>query len=264
MQKLTFLIAICALGAAGAAIFLAGSAPNPASGEKTGTVDREAMEGLVRDYILDNPEIIADAIRELQRRETEARQERLAAAAGEQWDALKSDAYSPVLGPETAPVTVVEFYDYRCSFCRRAYPDVVKLLETYSDDIRYVFKQFPVLDGADESDGISHTAARAAVAAAQQDLAKFREFHDRMMRRDGQLTKDRVFEFAAQAGLDVARLKDAMATPAIERYFVDTLDLARRIGVSGTPTYIINGRVLAGAQGFEAMRSLVEQGLEDG
>jgi len=228
------------------------------------TDDKAAFERRVRAYLLDNPEIIADAIRVLQRREAEARQQQLSAAAGEQWETLKSDSHSPVVGPENAPVTVVEFYDYRCSFCRRAYPDVARLLEEYDGDIRYVFKQFPVLDGVGETDGVSHVAARAAVAAAEQGLAEFTEFHDRMMRRDGQLTEARVYEYAAEAGLDVERLKVEMTEPSIQRYFDETLDLARRVGVSGTPTYVINGRVLAGAQGFEAMRELVEKGLVEG
>ena len=228
-----------------------------------GAVDTAAFEQRVRAYLLDNPEVIADAIRVLQRREAESRQQQLSAAAGEQWEAIKTDSHSPVVGPGNASVTVVEFYDYRCTFCRRAYPDVARLLETYDGDIRYVFKQFPVLDGVGETDGVSHKSARAAVAAVEQGVSKFTDFHDRMMRRDGQLTEARIYEFAAQAGLDVERLKTAMTDPSIQRYFDETLDLARRVGVSGTPTYVINGRVLAGAQGFEAMRELVEQGLAE-
>lgn len=227
-------------------------------------VERTQMENLVREYILDNPEIITEAVQILQQRETEAEQAKVESAAKVRWSDIASDGHSPVAGPEDAPVTVVEFYDYRCSFCRRAYPDVAKLLKTYEGEIRYVFKQFPVLDGPNNTSGISHTAARAAVAAAGQDMDKFRDFHDRMMRREGKLTKQRVFDMAETAGLDVAALKNAMGEESIDRYFTETLALARDIGISGTPTYVINGRVLAGARGFDAMKELVEKGLQDG
>jgi len=261
LSRLSPGIAVAALAVAGAAFFFARQ-PSAPPAEQAATGDRAEMEAVIRDYLIANPEVIAEAIRALQRREVEAEQERLASAAGEHWEALKTDAHSPVVGPGDAPVTVVEFYDYRCSFCRRAYPDVAKLLETYEGDIRYVFKQFPVLDGAGSTDGVSHTAARAAVAAAEQDPAAFRQFHDRLMRRDGQLTKERVFEVAAEAGLDLERLRAGMEDSTIDSYLSDTLALARRIGVTGTPTYVINGRVLAGAQGYEAMEDLVERGLQ--
>jgi len=263
LGKLPTVLAALALVIALGALVLTLRQDDPSGGEKLTQVERTQMENLVRAYILDNPEIITEAVQILQQREAEAEQAKVESAAKERWGEIASDGQSPVYGPDDAPVTVVEFYDYRCSFCRRAYPDVAKLLETYAGEIRYVFKQFPVLDGPNNTSGISHTAARAAVAAARQDIDKFRDFHDRMMRRDGKLTKQRVFDMAETAGLDLAALKRAMADESIDGYFTETLALARDVGISGTPTYVINGRVLAGARGFEAMKDLVEKGLED-
>lgn len=214
-----------------------------------------SFEAQLRGYLLENPEIILESIAVLRRREESAQRDRIDNAAITFWDDIKDDAFSPVLGNPEATTTIVEFYDYQCPYCRRAHPDMERMLDEHGERVRYVFKQFPVLDGPGETDGVSHVAARAAVASVAQ--GRFREFHHALMSIEGRLSEDRIFALAGESGLDVARLRDEMNNPAIDEYFSRTLELAGEVGIAGTPTYVINGRILQGAQGYDAILGLV-------
>lgn len=238
------------------AIALTNSFYGPDGGNASGDDDS------IRAYLLENPEVIAEAIDVLRNRASRTEETQMEQAAQRRWADISNDSHSPVIGPEDAPVTVVEFYDYQCGFCRRNYPHVVKLLEEHGDSIRYVFKQFPVLDAPGEQ-GPSHLSARAAVVAAKAGDAQFRTFHDALMTRSGGLDAGKIFALAEDSGLDVDSLKREMYAPSIERYIAETLMLARSVGVSGTPTYFINGRVVAGARGYDALADAVEAALDE-
>ncbi|WP_281301710.1 MULTISPECIES: DsbA family protein [unclassified Iodidimonas] len=218
--------------------------------------DKARMHDMFRAYLLENPEILPEAIAILRQRDEAAQQQRLQALASDRWDDIRKDAYSPIIGPDDAAVTVVEYYDYRCPFCRRAHPDMVRLLKEHGDDIRYVFKQFPVLD-RDGENGVSHFAARAAIAASNQEV--FPAFHEKLMTHEGSLNKGVILDFAEALKLDMGRFRSDMDDPALSAYFEQTINLARMVGISGTPTYVINGQVLAGAQGYDAILDLVEK-----
>ncbi|GEQ96561.1 hypothetical protein JCM17844_01980 [Iodidimonas gelatinilytica] len=217
--------------------------------------DKAQLEQTIRAYLLENPEILPQAIAVLRQREERAEQQRLQSFATDRWEDISQDPFSPVVGDENAPVTVVEYYDYRCSFCRRAHPDMVRLLDEHGDTIRYVFKQFPVLD-REGPDGVSHFAARAAIAMSRQ--GDFLEFHDKLMTHEGRLHKGAVLDIAREFDVDMAQFRKDMDDPAIMDYFNSTIQLARMIGITGTPTYVINGKVLAGAQGYDAILALVQ------
>ncbi|MFQ5348017.1 MAG: DsbA family protein [Rhodothalassiaceae bacterium] len=246
-----------ALLLAGAALLLVLA---PSSGtENAGTGDAEAaFEARVRAYILAHPEIIPEAIGALKQRERAGEDQRQREAATALWDLIAHDDLSPVLGNPDAAVTFVEFYDYRCSFCRRSYPDVKRLLAEHEDDVRFVFRQFPVIDAPGDSGGVSHIAARAAIAADRQ--GHFRAFHDALMTAGGRLDRKRILAIAAGIGLDTARLEQDMRDPAIDRYIEDTLRLADAVGINATPTYVFEGRVLTGARGYAALQALIAAG----
>ncbi len=219
-------------------------------------VDDDAFAARVEAYMLEHPEIIPRAIGVLQRREQAAAAARRSDAAAAQWDRIAHDDHSPVLGNPDAAVTFVEFYDYRCAYCRRSYPDVARLVAEHGDDVRFVFRQFPVIDDPGDTDGPSHMAARAAIAADRQ--GRFQAFHDAVMTAPGRLTAERIFRIAAKAGLDVGRLKRDMRDPGIDRYISDTMLLADAVGIGATPTYVVNGRVLVGARGYDALLAMIE------
>lgn len=247
------IVSLLALAVAVAALVLAVRGGVPAGEPETGAGTFEAQ---VRGYLLENPEIILESIAVLRQREESAQQERIEGAALAFWDDVKDDGFSPVLGNLEAATTIVEFYDYQCPYCRRAHPDMERMLEEHGERVRYVFKQFPVLDGPGETGGVSHVAARAAVAAGAQ--GRFREFHRALMTIEGRLSEPRMFDLAEEIGLDVERLRADMENPEIDAYFSRTLALAGEIGITGTPTYVVNGRILQGAHGYDAILRLVE------
>ncbi len=250
---LSLTIAILALLLAGAALYIAW----PKTAEPVApAMDERQIHQMVRGYILENPEILPQAIAVLRQREEMVQQNQLSAMASDRWDDIKTDGFSPVAGNTDAAVTVVEYYDYRCPYCRRAHPDMVRLLAEHGDKVRYVFKQFPVLD-SEGPNGVSHFAARAAIAADRQN--SFLAFHDKVMSDDARLDKARVISFAKELDLDMDRFHKDMDDPEINQYFGETIALARMIGISGTPTYVINGKVLAGAHGYDAILSLVQE-----
>ncbi len=253
-HRLAILLAVIALGLAGTALVVALLRPQ---GQVLDT-DGDAFAARVEAYMLEHPEIIPRAIGVLQRREEAAATARRSEAVATYWDKIAHDDYSPVLGNPEAAVTFVEFYDYRCAYCRRSHPDVARLVAEQGDEVRFVFRQFPVIDDVGDTDGPSHMAARAAIAADRQ--GRFRAFHDAVMTAPGRLTPERIFRIAEEVGLDIDRLKRDMSDPGIGRYISDTLLLADAVGIGATPTYVVNGRVLVGARGYDALLAMIRAG----
>lgn len=152
------------------------------------------------------------------------------------WPALAFDPASPAIGPADADVTIVEFFDYTCPYCKAAEPRLAALVAR-DRKLRLVPKEFPILTPA------SLVATRAALAADHQ--GKYRQFHQALMRYEGQLTEEAIFATARKAGLDMTRLKRDMAAPEIADQIIANFNLARAIRVFQTPAFIVNGRVLS-------------------
>lgn len=214
--------------------------------------EREKIEQIVQDYLLENPEIIAIAFRELQRRQTLARM-------GPQIEMyrgfLENEQNAAVLGNPNGDVTIVEFFDYRCGFCRRHFPEVMKLVKD-DGNIRFLPRQFPILDRPNENP-VSYIASRAALAAKRQD--KFEEFHVAAMTSEGSLTEDGIYAIAARVGLNIAKLKADMNDPLIIKNVQNTLAIGKDIGFEGTPGYIIGDDVVTGAGGYGRLLQAVNR-----
>lgn len=148
---------------------------------------------------------------------------------------LRSPA-SQVLGNPTGDVTIIEFFDYACPFCKAVEPRLQAFLKA-DRKARLVVEEFPILTPQ------SAIASRAALAAARQ--GKYAEFHRALMLNRGDLDEAAIFQVAQAVGLDVARLRRDMGSPALAAAIASNLKLARAIGVQGTPTFIIDGRIVA-------------------
>ncbi|MYF07769.1 MAG: DsbA family protein [Rhodospirillaceae bacterium] len=199
--------------------------------------EKQEIRKIVRDYLIKNPEVIVEAIQEMRRRDEAAKEAATEKAIAENRDALLRNAADPVGGNRKGTATVVEFFDYNCGWCKRAYPHMLAAAKA-DGNVRIVFKEYPILAPS------SRLAARAALAAARQ--GKYREMHDRLMRHRGALNEAKIMAVAAQAGLDIPKLKADMAAREIESAIDANLQLAERLGIRGTPAFVIGGKVIPG------------------
>lgn len=228
----------------------------PAAGAQSlSATERDEVRELVREYILSNPSIIEEAIILLQaEREAEEAAENRARIAAET-DALLHDPRDFAIGPEDAPVQIVEFFDYNCGFCRRSAGWVRDLVEEHPDQVRVVFKESPIFMTTREGSGF---AARAALASIQQDA--YFDFHFALMESPGSITEEAVREIASAQGLNRRWLDNAMNDEAIDAHITDTLALGDRIGMRGTPFFVVNGEPVDGAN-FALLDTLVNDAL---
>jgi protein-disulfide isomerase len=214
--------------------------------------EREKIESIVRDYILKNPEIIIQAIQGLREREERDSRDRAQANLVKLQGELLNDPDTPVGANLKGDVTIVEFFDYRCGFCKRAFPDIMKLIDN-DKNIRFVYKEFPIL-GPD-----SVTASKAGLAAWILDKSKYEAFHKIMMAAKGALPESRVMGYAAKAGYDTKALKKIMQEPRINALLEKNFELAKALDINGTPAFIIGKEVIRGAVDLKTLKTLVSQ-----
>lgn len=211
-----------------------------------GTADRMAVEEIVRDYLLQNPEILIEVQQALQEKQEAAqRVASLDTINQARADIFRSE-HDGVVGNPDGKITIVEFYDYNCGFCKRAQEDMVELTKS-NPDLRFVLKEFPIL-GPD-----SQKAHVVSMAFHRLMPEKFREFHDRLLVGSGRATEDSAVRIAVSLGADEGRLRDAMRDPAIAEAFEQTYDLANRLAITGTPSYVVGNEVVFGALGKEVL-----------
>ena len=214
------------------------------------TKQKEEIEALVRQYLLDHPEVLVEALNNYERQQQEAEAERRRQALIAAAESLENDPAAPVLGNPAGDVTLVEFFDYRCPYCKRVTGALAQLLDE-DPQLRLVMKEFPILSQE------SVQAARAALAAERQ--GKYHEFHFTLMENGGGFTDEEIMAVAETVGLDTQQLRADMQDPAIEQMLRNNHSLAERIGVTGTPAFIINDRLVPGAIELEQMRALVAE-----
>ena len=212
---------------------------------------RSEVEGIIRNFLIANPEIVRDAINELQRREdAQAQAEQSKAIAGAS-DTIFSSAHQVVLGNPKGNITLVEFFDYNCTYCRRAHADMQKLIES-DPNLRIVLKEFPVLgDGSVE-------AAKVAVAVQMTAPEKYAEFHDALLGEPGQVNGERALAVAADIGIDPEVLRAKLDSDEVKATIAEVYDLAGKLNLTGTPSYVTRKEVIVGAVGFDALKTKIE------
>jgi len=223
-------------------------APNRADAQRLSGEDRAAIEDVVRNYILENPQIIVEALDILQAREQAAAAERQRQVIEERGDQLMGGS-SPFIGNPDGDVVLVEFFDYNCGYCKRMLEPMNQLVEEDSG-LKIVMKEFPILAES------SMVAARAALAAQEQGL--YHAYHNALMGHRGSLDEGVIFDLADEVGLDVDRLRRDMESEAVAQEITANLELARALGVRGTPAFVIGGDLIPGAVGYDALRQAIE------
>lgn len=206
-----------------------------------------ANDDQFRQFLLDNPEVIMEAVAGLEQREEAARREAAQTAVRSNLAALQAPEGAFVAGNPNGDVTVVEFFDYNCPYCRRATPGLLALIEE-DPNLRVVFFELPILSDT------SHYAAKASLASAEQ--GRYMEFHAALMNADGRLTEDRVLATAIELGLDMDKLQADMNSERIHRIVEENVALARSMQVNGTPTFVVGDELTVGWS-TEQMRALI-------
>jgi protein-disulfide isomerase len=208
----------------------------------------QAVRKLVRDYLIENPEIIVEAMQRLRQKRQRAERERIGKVLVAYRTQIFENPRSPIAGNPKGDVTIVEFFDYQCPYCKQV---MDRLLKTVADDgkIRLVFKEFPILGPN------SMFAARAALASRNQ--GKYFKFHELLMGFKGKLSQEAVFVLAKSIGLDTKRLARDMDDPKIRKMIARNLQLAQLLKINGTPAFIIGDRLVPGAISRQQLEAYV-------
>lgn len=200
--------------------------------------EKRSIEQIVREYLIQNPEILIEMSSELERRQAEAQQLSFKAVIARNAEAIFRGQIGIVAGNPKGDVTVVEFFDYNCPYCKRALSTISKLIET-DGKIRLVLMELPIF--GERSIG----AARVAIAAKEQ--GKYFEFHSELLKLRGQATEVTALRVAKRLGLDIKRLKQDMARPEVETALNETNKLADILGIQTTPFFLVGDREIQGA-----------------
>jgi protein-disulfide isomerase len=225
----------------------------PASAQTFSDDQRHDIEHIVTTYLLSHPEVIRDVMAEMERRQREAVAETHRATIRQNDAALFNSSHQVVLGNPQGNVTMVEFFDYNCGYCKRALLDTLSLLKTDSN-LKLVLKEFPVLGAG------SVAAAHVAIAARMQDSSgtKYLEFHRKLLEGRGQADQVHALAIAKDVGFDMARLEKDMDSDEVKQTINENIKLAAALGVTGTPSYVVGTELVVGAVGLEALHAKIE------
>jgi protein-disulfide isomerase len=206
---------------------------------------------LVKDYLMKNPEVIRDAMEELQRKEQVAEAEARKTGVAKYADQLFNSPRHVVLGNPNGDVTLVEFFDYNCGYCKRAHADMQKLLDE-DKGLRVILKEFPVLGQGSEE------AAQVAIAVNKLAPEKYKAFYDELLMSRGAVDGARALAVAADQGLDKAAIQAHLKDPEVAATINESYSLAQALGINGTPSYVLQNDVVVGAVGYDALKEKIK------
>lgn len=199
---------------------------------------KQAIEKIIKNYLVANPEVFLEAQTALETKMEKDQAEKLKSAIAGNAREIYRDPNAAVAGNPNGDITVVEFFDYNCGYCKRGLHDVIKLVET-DPKVRVVFKELPILSKGSEE------ASRVALAAGKQ--GKYWDMHRAMLETKGQMNEAAALQIATKLGLDIPKLKLDMASPEIEAEIKKSEALAKKMGVNGTPHFLVGDRAIPGA-----------------
>ncbi|HEY5831067.1 MAG TPA: DsbA family protein [Hyphomicrobiaceae bacterium] len=218
---------------------------------------RKELGALIKEILVNNPEILLEAQNALEAKMDKIQSERMAVAIKEHAGELFRPTGSPIVGNANGDVPVIEFFDYNCGYCKKAFLDIAKLVDK-DKKVRVIMKEFPILSKGSEE------AAKVALAAKMQ--GKYWEFHRALLQSQGQANEATSLKVAEKLGLDMARIKKDMASPEVQKEIDATRELATKMGIQGTPHFIVGDRIVPGAPEnlAELLGKHVEEVRKDG
>ena len=221
---------------------------NPANAPVT----RAEIPALVKQALMDDPDMVMQAVQKLRDKQAADAQKDAATALQKHHDELFNDAVSPSAGDaKTADVTIVEFFDYHCGYCKQLFPSMVKLLDE-DKKVRILFREFPIL--AEDS----VTASRAALAVSHIAPGKYFEFHSLLMKSSGKFDEKMLAEMAKKVGISGDKLKEAMKDKDITAQLDANRALADDLGIRGTPAVIVGDQLIPGALPYDDLHHMID------
>lgn len=211
---------------------------------------RAEIGQVVRQYLLDNPEILLEVSKELEIRQKAEEDKKREGALAANADAVFKSPHDLVAGNPKGDVTMVEFFDYNCGWCKKGLPEVMSLIEN-DKNLRLVMKEFPIFGGD------SDYAAQAALASNAQ--GKYWEFHVALLSHEGKLTRETIDEIATAQGLDLDKLKSDMQSPKIAEIIAANQKLAQDLNITGTPAFIIDRTVVPGYLPVDGLMAAINE-----
>lgn len=210
--------------------------------------ERQQIEAIIHDYLMQHPDVLIAALREAEDKLHHEDAAKASKAVAENKKEVFDDPATPVVGNPEGDVALVEFFDYRCPYCKQVEPSLESMLKQ-DPKLRLVYKEFPILGP------VSITAAQAALAAKRQ--GKYEAFHAAMMAARGNINDETVYRVASSVGLDLDKLKHDMASPEIAQAIKDNLKLADALDIHGTPAFVVGDQVVPGAVDLDALKAMV-------
>jgi len=212
---------------------------------------RTEIEGVIHDYLLKNPEVIQQAIAELQKRQAATESAQRTQAVATMKPLIFDSPRGVVVGNPKGDVTLVEFFDYNCGYCKRALADLEDLIKN-DPKLKVVLKEFPVLGPG------SVEAAQVAVGVRLVAPDKYLAFHQKLLGDRGQANKAKALAAAADVGVDKAKLEKALTDPEVNATLQESLQIADALGIDGTPSYVAGDAVIVGAVGHDQLKSAIQ------
>lgn len=220
-------------------------------------INKEAVEKIIRSYLLENPELMLEVQAALEAKQAELVAARQTKTLVEMKEKIYNSKSQMIIGNPDAKITLVEFFDYNCGFCKRAMDDMDRIVKE-NKDVKFVMKEFPVLGEA------SMQAHRVSLALIQEYPEKYDVFHRTLLGATGGKDGARALQVAVELGADEATLKAAMDDPKLSNAIQEVYSIADGLGITGTPSYIIGDKVIFGAVGYDALMPRVNNLRECG
>jgi len=232
---------------------LALSAAVPAAAQDFSAAQRGQIEKIIKDYLIKHPEVLQEAMAELEKKQAVAESEKARSAIKTHSEAIFNSPRQVTLGNPQGDVTFVEFFDYNCGYCKRALNDMMELMAK-DPKLKVVLKEFPVLGPT------SVETAQVAIAVRMQDKTgkKYLEFHQKLLTGRGQIDKAKALAAAKEIGLDMARMEKDLKSDEIGKTLEESMKLAEALGLNGTPSYVIGNDVVIGAVGLAQLSQKIQ------
>ncbi|MEM7303071.1 MAG: DsbA family protein [Pseudomonadota bacterium] len=213
--------------------------------------EKKQVEEIIRNYILENPEILLEAQQALEAKRVAAQKEKARKALTERADVIYASTNQFDLGNKNGDVTIVEFFDYNCGFCQRAMNDMNRLLDG-DKNLRFVLKELPILSEA------SVEAHRVSTAVGRVAPKKYAEYHQRLLSAPGRKDGARALQIAVEMGIDTQKVAALAQDESVTDAFREVNQLATELGMTGTPSYVIGDEVVFGALGYDVLKAKID------